>query len=83
MLLQYSLLSLKARNKKSPFLYHQSLDRATSEDIENMLESVAQNLRMGETGNSSSDTAKRQYLQGGPSFPISGYDKCERLEINL
>ena len=43
-------------------LSSQSLDRVTSEDIENMLESVAQNLRLGDSG-SASDT-KRQYLQG-------------------
>ena len=47
-------------------LSSQSLDRVTSEDIENMLESVSQNLRVGDHG-SASDT-KRQYLQGRETF---------------
>ena len=44
-----------------------------------MLESVAQNLRFGETG--SSDT-KRLFLQGGTFSYISG-DKCKWFEISL
>ena len=51
----------------------QSLDRVTSQDIENMLESVALNLALSNGGESAaSPDAKRRLLQGGVYFDISG-----------